>query len=175
MYPPSDDTLLLLGSLQVAEEEEILEMGCGSGIVSVHCAAAGAKVTAVDVNADAVRCTMENAKMNNLEVKSILSDLFSCVSGTYDQMVFNPPYLPANEKDPLALAWSGGKGGVEVLDKFLRHAPDFLKPEGHVTIVVSSRMDCDLLRTSMLRYETKSMARKRLFFEELEVLSLSVR
>lgn len=174
VYPPSDDTLLLLGSLEVENSEEVLEMGCGSGIISVHCAAAGTEVTAVDINTAAVRCTMENAKRNGLEVKGIVSDLFSHVSGTYHQILFNPPYLPADEKDQLALAWSGGKGGVEVLHKFLRHAPGFLKPEGRVTIVVSSRMDGDLLRASISRFEAEILARRRLFFEELEVLSLRV-
>jgi release factor glutamine methyltransferase len=175
VYPPSEDTLLLLDSLEVAKGEEMLEMGCGSGVISVHCAAAGAKVTSVDLNPAAVQCTVENAGRNGLEVRGIVSDLFSRVTGIYDQIVFNPPYLPVGEKDPLALAWSGGKGGVDVLDRFLRDAPEFLKSGGRMTIVVSSRMDDDLLQAMISRFETGVLAKKRLFFEELEVLSLRVR
>ena len=174
VYPPGDDTLILLDSLEVDRGEEILEMGCGSGIVGIHCAAAGARATVVDINPAAVECAMENARRNGLEISGIVSDLFSRITGTFDQIVFNPPYLPVDEKDPLALTWSGGKGGIEVLEGFLREAPGFLKSGGRMTVIVSSRMDGNPLRTLISRFEAETLTRKRLFFEELEVLSLRV-
>jgi release factor glutamine methyltransferase len=117
---------------------------------------------------------MENARRNGLEISGIVSDLFSRITGTFDQIVFNPPYLPVDEKDPLALTWSGGKGGIEVLEGFLREAPGFLKSGGRMTVIVSSRMDGNPLRTLISRFEAETLTRKRLFFEELEVLSLRV-
>jgi len=66
VYPPSEDTMLLLDCLEVVDGEDLLEMGCGSGIISLHCAAAGARVTAVDLNPAAVECTIENARKNGM-------------------------------------------------------------------------------------------------------------
>jgi len=42
VYPPSEDSILLIRCLDVAPGEKVLEIGCGSGIVSLHCAMAGA-------------------------------------------------------------------------------------------------------------------------------------
>ncbi len=172
VYPPSEDTFLLLDCIEVTEGEDVLEMGCGSGIISVHCAAAGARVTAVDVNAAAVKCTTENARKNGLEVNGIVSNLFSNVTGDYEQIIFNPPYIPANDNGPLALSWSGGEGGVEVMDRFLEEAPRFLRRGGRITAVVSSSMDEDLLNKSVSRFKIQVLGRKRIFFEELRVLSM---
>ncbi len=174
VYPPGDDTMLLLESIDVVKGEEILEMGCGSGMICIHCAAVGAEVTAVDVNENAVRCTLQNARRNGVRVNVVLSDLFSSISGKYDQIIFNPPYLPGHETDPLALSWSGGEGGVEVLDRFLRDSPRFLEPGGRITVVVSSRMDEELLRRSLSMFRIEEIADKRLFFERIRVLSLQV-
>ncbi|MBR4180832.1 MAG: methyltransferase, partial [Candidatus Methanomethylophilaceae archaeon] len=41
VYPPSDDSILLIESLDVKQGEKVLEVGCGSGIVSIHCALNG--------------------------------------------------------------------------------------------------------------------------------------
>lgn len=174
VYPPGDDTMLLLGSIDVTKGEEILEIGCGSGMICVHCAAVGAEVTAADINENAVRCTLQNARRNGVHVNVVLSDLFSSISSKYDQIIFNPPYLPGHETDALALSWSGGKGGVEVLDRFLRDSPGFLKLGGRITVVVSSRMDEEILRRSLSTFRVQEIANKNLFFERIRVLSLQV-
>ena len=41
VYPPSEDSILLIESLEVSPGERVLEIGCGSGVVSLHCAANG--------------------------------------------------------------------------------------------------------------------------------------
>jgi release factor glutamine methyltransferase len=175
VYSPSDDTFLLIDSLDVREGEDILEMGCGSGIISLHCVSAGANVTAADINPAAVRCTLVNARRNGMKVKGIVSDLFSDISGAFDQIVFNPPYLPEEDRNQLAQSWSGGEGGVEVIERFLRDARRFLRPGGRITIVVSSRMDTDKFGALTPPFEIERIATKRLFFEVLSVLSLKSR
>ena len=79
VYPPSDDSILLIESLQIRPGERILEIGCGSGVVSIHCASNGCSVTAVDINPSAVECTRENAELNGVPMDVRQSDLFENV------------------------------------------------------------------------------------------------
>src|SRR3989442_9595478 len=57
--------------------KSLLEIGCGSGVVALCAARAGAEVTAVDINPEAVRCTLANAAKNKLRVNARIGDLFS--------------------------------------------------------------------------------------------------
>ena len=50
VYTPAEDTFLMLSALEIVKGEKALEMGCGSGFLSLHMAKAGASVTAVDVD-----------------------------------------------------------------------------------------------------------------------------
>src|SRR5438105_3503709 len=57
--------------------KSFLDLGCGSGIVALCAAKRGAKATAVDINAEAVRCTQANASRHDLKIDIRVSDLFS--------------------------------------------------------------------------------------------------
>jgi len=66
VYPPSEDSLLLIGSFDVRAGERILEIGCGSGIVSMHCVVNGGEVVCGDINKKAVELTKKNMAANSL-------------------------------------------------------------------------------------------------------------
>jgi release factor glutamine methyltransferase len=172
VYPPSDDSILLIESLAISEGEKVLEVGCGSGVVSLHCAKNGAEVTAVDVNPDAVDCTMENAARNCLDLDVGLSDVYDGVGGCFDTVVFNLPYLPVDEGEGLARAWSGGPDGLGPLPRLLEGAPSHLNPDGRVVVVVSSLMDQDALASLLSPHSVKVLGELPLFFERLSVLEI---
>ncbi|MDH7508820.1 MAG: methyltransferase [Methanomassiliicoccales archaeon] len=172
VYPPREDTFLLLESVEVERDEEVLEIGCGTGIISIHCAIAGAIVTAVDINDAAVQCTRTNAERNCAHVNVIRSDLFSAITGKFDTIIFNPPYLPVEQDRDESVSWAGGRGGVEILARFLYYVPQFLKETGRVFIVVSSLMNQDTLEKVLAPFKVDCIARRRMFFEELAVLRL---
>jgi release factor glutamine methyltransferase len=169
VYPPMEDTFLLLGSLQPRAGERALEMGCGTGLISCHLAAAGIELTAADINPHAAECTMENLRRNGLIGVVKESDLFDSVGGMFDLIVFNPPYLAAHEEGILEKAWAGGEGGLETLRPFLAQAKDHLLPGGRIVVLLSSEMDRDGLDLLLRSYERKRLAARRLFFEELWV------
>ena len=172
VYPPSDDSILLVESLDVVPREKVLEVGCGSGVVSIHCAKNGCYVTAVDVNPRAVELTRRNAEANGTDIRVLESDVYGNVDGVFDTIVFNLPYLPVDEEGLLAKAWSGGPDGLGPLPRLLEGAPDHLVPDGRVVVVVSSLTEPRALEEALEGYEVRTIGEQRLFFERLSVLEI---
>lgn len=173
VYPPSEDSILLIRSLDVVPGEKVLELGCGSGVVSLHCAKAGAVVTAGDINPSAVELTGRNAERNNLGIEVLLTDVYSSVKGRFDTVVFNLPYLPVNDDLPMAEAWSGGEDGLGPLPKILEGIGDYGNDGWRVVVVVSSLMDEDRLEDLLSSYTVAVLGELPLFFEKLRVLQIS--
>lgn len=114
VFPPNLtlSTKILLNFLceKELENKSFLELGCGSGIISLLAAKKGAKVTATDINTTALTFLTENAKKNNLELEIIESDLFKALTDrTFDCIVINPPYYPKNPKNSKEKAWFCGE------------------------------------------------------------------
>ncbi|MCL2142997.1 MAG: methyltransferase [Methanomassiliicoccaceae archaeon] len=172
VYSPSEDSILLIESLNVNEGERILEIGCGSGVVAIHCAKNGASVTAVDINPSAVALTRRNAAANGAFMDIRLSDLYEDIDSHYDTIVFNLPYLPVNDEGMLEKAWSGGDDGIGPLPKLLNEARERLLPRGRFVIVVSSLMDQPRLDEVLNEYDVTAIGEKKLFFELLRVLEI---
>src|SRR5207237_48765 len=57
-----------------------LDMGTGSGIIGLYAARAGALVTSLDINPEAVQCSAGNAAAAGFRICACVSDLFSCVA-----------------------------------------------------------------------------------------------
>jgi release factor glutamine methyltransferase len=125
-----------------------MDMGAGSGVVSIFAASKGADCTAVDINPIAVRCIRENAELNKLSGKiiAIESDLFVSlkndpeVTNKFDVIFFNPPYYKGIPKNNFERAFLGG-ADLEVIDHFLAEAENYLAYEGKICLIVSSDMD----------------------------------
>ena len=130
-----------------AGEMEILEMGCGSGVLGLTLAAERleSRVTLVDVSPEALALAGENAQKLGLGNVSIIhSDLFGSVTGCFDLIAANLPYVPAGEAktmqrelahDP-ALALFSGKDGLDLLRRFIPEACEFLKPGGRLALEI---------------------------------------
>jgi release factor glutamine methyltransferase len=174
VYPPSDDSFLLIGSFDVCKGENVLEIGCGSGIVSMHCALNGGVVTCGDISKKAVALTKKNMALNSLKADVFETDLYSNIEGFFDTIIFNLPYLPVEEKGTLALAWSGGKDGLGPLPGLISGAQDHIVPGGRLIIVVSSLMDQSALQSVLEGLRMNTLAELPLFFEKLSVLEISL-
>ena len=172
VYPPSEDSILLTESLDIRIGEKVLEIGTGSGIVSIQCALNGADVVCGDINPRAVALARRNAAANGVDIDVRETDVYSNIEGRFDTIVFNLPYLPVEDEGELAKAWSGGPDGLGPLPRLLEGAPEHLLPDGRVVVVVSSLMDRAGLDKTLDGYEVKVLGELPLFFERLQVLEI---
>ncbi len=157
VYIPAEDSFLAADMIREELDSmeggvEVLEIGCGSGILGLV-AASNANVKRVvfaDINDDALELCKENIRRNSdrisAECEVVKSDLFSNVEGMFDMIIFNAPYLPDGDDMKLSEAWYGGEKGIEVSEKFIDSATDFLKAYGKIILVVSSLGDLEKLR-----------------------------
>lgn len=178
VYVPAEDSFLLAGSLKV-EGGRVLDVGTGTGIVALAAAGKADYVLGVDVNPEAVELARGNAQANGiLNAEFRLSDLFSSigVKEKFGLIAFNPPYLPVKEDGLLERSWSGGRGGLEVIECFLGQADRHLTPDGRILMVVSSLNNLDeleeMLRRNGLSYAI--VAEERIPFETLYVICSKV-
>ena len=84
---------------------KILEIGTGCGAICVALASElkSAQIVATDIAKEALAVALKNAKNNNVahRISFLLGDLFQPVSGKFDIIVSNPPYISQNEYDKL--------------------------------------------------------------------------
>ena len=160
VYQPAEDTFLLLDYLnQLEPDGQLLEVGTGSGLIAVKMAENGWQVTASDIHQESVKEAEELAVEKDVEVHFISSDLFGNISGEYDLVVFNPPYLPGGD-DVEGRTWKGGEKGVEITERFLEQVRDYLADGGRAVFVASSLSkiegleDCRKIRSTELWFET---------------------
>ena len=176
VYEPREDSYLAaeyLWNMDI-EGKKVLEIGTGSGFLSVISARKGAEVDAVDINPEALNDAERNAEDNNVEIKLFRSDLFEKVEEKYDMIIFNAPYLPGKSEDQNMeeKAWEGGEGGREVLDRFIKGVGEYMKEDGKLLIVQSSITgEEETIRTLEehgLRGEIRG--RKKVPWEELQLI-----
>ena len=113
----------LMAAMEIAAGDRVLDIGCGSGTVSLAAAlrAEGVSVVAVDSHARAVECTALGASRNrvcNITVEQSASGPH-CSPGTFDVVVANPPYY----------------AGFRIARFFLESAHAALRPGGRIFVV----------------------------------------
>ena len=128
----------------------ILEIGVGSGCISVAILKNCPKVTAmaVDVSKLAIEVALRNASMHGVDGRLTLvrSDVYSEISPErFDLIVSNPPYVPESEIAGLQpevrdhepnLALTDGSTGLTIVERIVAGALNRLSPHGYLLIEV---------------------------------------
>lgn len=144
LIPRQDTETLVEEALKVVKPGmKVLDMCTGSGciIVSIVHNIPEVEGTATDISKQALLVAKENAKLNQVSVTFERSDLFDNVTGTYDVIVSNPPYIRTGEVvklmpevqefEPME-ALDGKEDGLYFYRKIIKECKAYLKPGGHI-------------------------------------------
>ena len=139
-------------------EAGIVDMGTGTGAIAIALLANvdRLKAMAVDISDNALETASLNAK--NAEVADrftpLKSDWFSGLSGKFDMIISNPPYIPESQISSLATevkkydplrALSGGKDGLQFYRKLAEESRLFLKPHGMIAVEIGKSQEKDVI------------------------------
>lgn len=125
------------------ESPEILEIGAGSGAISITMGLEipEAKISGVDISDEALEvCNINLERYKNSKVKFFKSNLYENISGQYDIIVSNPPYIKRSDLEDLQRevkneplnALDGGEDGLDFYREIIKFAKDYLKESAYL-------------------------------------------
>ncbi len=178
VYPPREDTALLLPFARARPGERVLEIGSGAGEASLLAARRGARVVATDRNRTALAWLRGRALAEGLAVEVVRADLARGLA-RFDRVLANPPYLPtpagAPDPDPGdRLALDGGPDGARVTVRLLDELPEHLAPGGRAYLLVSSVQSARALEGARRAWEARGGRQREVAHRHLEGERLAV-
>ena len=142
---PDSETLIdaLLARVGDSESTTLLELGAGSGILSITALKhiAGLEVVATDISSDAIKVAARNADRilgNQDNILFLLGDWFDPVIGRFDFIISNPPYIAEGDihLDDISMSFepkialTSGPDGFRDLSLIIENSPEHLKSGG---------------------------------------------
>jgi carbamoyltransferase len=112
----------------------VLDLCTGSGIQALTASRYSHQVVGVDINLRALRFARFNAQLNSIEhVKFRSGNLYQAVSGKFDIILANPPFVPSPSQDYRFR--DGGANGEEILAQIISGSAEHLTADGRLFIV----------------------------------------
>lgn len=151
---PRPETELLVDRMieTLPQGGRLLDLGTGSGAIALAVARhrPDARVTGIDISADALEIAKRNArKVGAKNVEFVLSDLFSSLDGErFDAVAANLPYVPEEDRPLLApevalrepaTALFARDGGLAVINRALAALPEHVSPGGRAIFELDPR------------------------------------
>ena len=176
VFPPhlTLSTKILLDFISQIEltQKTFLELGCGSGIISLYASQKGAKVTASDINKTALEYLTKASEENELPVTCVYSNLFENIKEKgFDYIIINPPYYPKSPENVKQQAWFCGEG-FEYFESLFKQLPSYLSEENTTYMILSEDCELEKIKSIALKnkiimeliFEIKKMAEKNFIF-----------
>ena len=121
--------------------KSILELGCGSGIISVFAASKNAYVTASDINQIALDSLKQVSAKQNVKINTVFSDLLDKIDpNTFDYIFINPPYYPKKPFNLTEKAWFCGEN-FEFFEKMFFQLKQINPNKTTVLMILSNACD----------------------------------
>lgn len=162
LIPRPETELLVDAAIAIAVEispPRILEIGVGSGCISVAILknVPQATAVAVDISEVALAISSRNAERHSVSdrLELLQGDVYSSVVGRFDLIVSNPPYIPETDKPALepevrsfepSEALYSGADGLGVVRRIIDEAPEYLNIGGSIFIEIGLGQ-ADIVRT----------------------------
>ena len=162
-----------------SDKINILDIGTGSGAISIVLKnKLNSNVTACDISKKALNVAINNAKINNLSIKFIESDIFSNINDKFDIIISNPPYISSDEvimdsvkKYEPNLALYAPKDGLYFYEEILKDARKYLNDKFIIAFEIGwwqGNLICDIAKRyfsdSVIRIEKDLTDRDRYLF-----------
>ena len=125
----------------------VLELGCGSGIISIFSASKGSEVTATDINKTALNSLKKVSENQGFDIDCIYSDLFDEITKpnktgfNFDYIFINPPYYPKKPRKLEEEAWFCG-ANFEYFEELFNQLPTYLSENTNCYMILSD--DCNI-------------------------------
>ena len=138
------------GVLENNATPRILDLCTGGACIAIACAyeLSGALVVGSDLSTDALALAKENVAMHGMESQITLTEgnLFESVTGKYDLIISNPPYVDASDLASMpaefhhepALGLASGEDGLDLVRQMLAQAHDYLTDNGVLVVEVGN-------------------------------------
>ena len=146
---PRGDTETLIELILDCNFENMLELGTGSGAIAITVLAERPEVTCVatDISQYALNTARTNSKRHGVQnrLKLLYSNWFDKISGSFDIIVSNPPYISSEEYAQLSaevlkydpkISLTLGGDGLEAYREILSQALEKLSKNGHIFLEI---------------------------------------
>lgn len=164
--PETEELVDLILEENPSKEPKVLDIGTGSGAISVSLKKSRPlwQVTASDLSADALVLAKENAKLNQADISFVQSDVFEDISGNFDIIVSNPPYISENDKDEVGvnvltsepnMALFADEDGLAIYRRIVEGAAEHLIPQGKIYFEIGYKQGQDLKQLLYLHFPDK--------------------
>ena len=164
--PETEELVELILAENPKTELKVLDIGTGSGAIAVSLKESCPlwQVTASDLSVDALELARENAKLNQVDISFIQSDVFENISGSFDIIVSNPPYISENDKNEVGLnvlasepkmALFADEDGLAIYRQIIERAAKHLSPQGKLYFEIGYKQGSDLKKLLSLHFPDK--------------------
>lgn len=148
LIPRQDTETLVEEALKICQPGmKLLDLGTGSGCIAISLMknAYGMAASGSDISKQALLVAKENAKMHEVEIEWIRSNLFENISGKFDLIVSNPPYIAradilklmpeVRDFEPVG-ALDGGPDGLDFYRQITLQGKDHLNKDGYLYLEI---------------------------------------
>ena len=147
LIPRQDTEVLVELAMEFCQGRRVLDMCTGSGCIAVSISVLGSpeSVEASDISETALELAEKNAAKNNAAVSFIVSDIWDSITGEYDVIISNPPYITADEMEKLMpevgmyepeTALFGGFDGLAMYKRIAVGAGGHLVSSGYIFLEI---------------------------------------